>query len=203
VNPATPGPWRLDTLDGCELAIGGYPLFRYDARGGGAVGEAQACAGGDGLELMFPLEGITIPPLDGRTTTVLGLPLPPGLSISIVPQALTGQLQTTSGELQLWFRAAFRFRIRVGRLWQLAPPDLSVEAQLSSGGCRSLRHQRQGEARNGHGNTTVAGVATVPPCGAPWLDRFLGLPDEALAVLRCRLTAAQEPAETPVEQPCR
>jgi len=29
------------------------------------------------------------------------------------------------------------------------------------------------------------GVASVPPCGDPWLDRLLGLPDEALAMLRC------------------
>ncbi|MFM7434703.1 MAG: hypothetical protein ACKO1Q_01690, partial [Vulcanococcus sp.] len=75
----------------------------------------------------------------------------------------------------------------------LAPPDLAVDALLSSAGCRSRRHQRQGQPRDGHGYTTLAGVATVPPCGAAWLDRFLGLPDEALAVLHCRLTAAPQP----------
>jgi hypothetical protein len=30
----------------------------------------------------------------------------------------------------------------------------------------------------------------VEPTGEAWLDRFLGLPDEALAVLRCRLEQA-------------
>jgi hypothetical protein len=35
----------------------------------------------------------------------------------------------------------------------------------------------------------------VPPSGDAWLDRFLGLPDEALAVLRCRITnVAEQPA---------
>jgi len=34
----------------------------------------------------------------------------------------------------------------------------------------------------------LVGVATVDPSGDPWLDRFLGLPDEALALLRCQLT---------------
>lgn len=165
-EPGDPRPVAAGHPGGLRAGHRRLPAVSLRRPGWGRRGEAQACAGGDGLELVFPPEGITIP-LDGRTTTVLGLPLPPGLSISIVPQALTGQLQTTSGELQLWFRAAFRFRIRVGRLWQLAPPDLSVEAQLSSGGCRSLRHQRQGEARNGHGNTTVAGVATVPPAAPP------------------------------------
>jgi hypothetical protein len=33
----------------------------------------------------------------------------------------------------------------------------------------------------------LVGVAVVEPTGEAWLDRFLGLPDEALAVLRCRL----------------
>jgi hypothetical protein len=32
----------------------------------------------------------------------------------------------------------------------------------------------------------LVGAARVEPCGAAWLDRFLGLPDEALAVLECR-----------------
>ena len=30
------------------------------------------------------------------------------------------------------------------------------------------------------------GVAQVLPSGEGWVDRFLGLPDEALALLRCR-----------------
>ena len=32
----------------------------------------------------------------------------------------------------------------------------------------------------------LVGVAQVPPSGEGWVDRFLGLPDEALALLRCR-----------------
>lgn len=193
MSPAAAPRWQLDTLGACELAIAGYPLFRYDARGGGALAQAQASVSADAVELAFPVEAISIPPLDGRTTTVLGLPLPAGLSISIVPQQLTGQLNIRTGEVMLRLRAAFRFRVRLGRLELLAPPDLAVDALLSSAGCRSRRHQRQGQPRDGRGYTTVAGVATVPPCGAPWLDRFLGLPDEALAVLHCRLTAAPQP----------
>jgi hypothetical protein len=37
------------------------------------------------------------------------------------------------------------------------------------------------------GRGVLVGVAVVEPTGEGWLDRFLGLPDEALAVLRCRL----------------
>ena len=39
--------------------------------------------------------------------------------------------------------------------------------------------------RDGRG--VLVGTATVEPTGEAWLDRFLGLPDEALAMLRCRL----------------
>ena len=37
----------------------------------------------------------------------------------------------------------------------------------------------------------LVGVAQVKPCGEGWLDRFLGLPDEALAVLECQLTLTE------------
>jgi len=37
----------------------------------------------------------------------------------------------------------------------------------------------------------LVGLATVPATGEGWLDRFLQLPDEALAVLRCRLQAPE------------
>jgi len=33
----------------------------------------------------------------------------------------------------------------------------------------------------------LVGIATVEPTGEGWVDRFLGLPDEALAVLPCQL----------------
>ena len=39
---------------------------------------------------------------------------------------------------------------------------------------------------DGTGLAQLVGVATIAPSGDPWLDRFLGLPDEALALLRCR-----------------
>ena len=94
---------QLTTLDGCGLAIGSYPRFRYDASGGQSV-------------------------------------------------RLEGSLNASSGAVHLHFRARFFFR--VGRLYRA--PALLV------------------------------GVAQVLPNGEGWVDRFLGLPDEALALLRCR-----------------
>jgi hypothetical protein len=40
---------------------------------------------------------------------------------------------------------------------------------------------------DGEGRGVLVGLAAVPATGAGWLDRFLLLPDEALALLRCRL----------------
>jgi len=175
---------ELATLAGCGLAIGPYPRFVYDASGGGGWA-APAVPDGDGVQpLVFDPAALCIPALNSRTTSLLGLPLPPGLEIAIAPEYLAGTLAPESGELELQFRARFRFRI--GRFYRA--PDLLIDTTLSTGALRSRRHRAQGHGLNASGEALMVGVATVAPSGDPWLDRFLGLPDEALALLRCRLT---------------
>jgi hypothetical protein len=44
-----------------------------------------------------------------------------------------------------------------------------------------------GQPLGDDGGALLVGVAMVPPSGEPWLDHFLGLPDEALAMLRCTM----------------
>ena len=196
MSPSSNSRWHLETLEGCQLAIAGYPLFHYDARTGGGPAEALEPAGSGedpGLQLQFDREQLQIPPLNRRTTRLLGVPLPPGLSIAILPKALGGEVNRQTGVVQLRFEAAFRFRVQWAGGCLLAPPDLTVVTTLSSQGCTSQRHQRRGEALGRDGFCTLVGVAEVPRCGAPWLDRFLGLPDEALAVLRCRLSPIPAP----------
>ena len=186
-----PSDWRLETLAGCRLAIGGYPTFLYDARGGEAHGQAQPI--GDGaLALVFTPEQVRIPALERSSTRLLGLPLPPGLRIEILAERLAGRIDPVSGAVRLEFEARFRFRLQLSQRPVLTPPDLIVRAELTSGVCRSARHDVQGRRRHDNGETTLVGVARVPPSGATWLDRFLGLPDEALAVLHCRLGPAAQ-----------
>jgi hypothetical protein len=175
---------ELATLAGCGLAIGSYPRFRYDASGGGGLA-APAVPDGEGVQrLVFDPVALHIPALNSRTTRVLGLPLPPGFEIAIAPVALAGTLTSASGELELQFKARFRFRI--GRFYRA--PDLLIDTTLSTGSLQSRRHRAQGHGLKASGEALLVGVATVAPSGDPWLDRFLGLPDEALALLRCRLT---------------
>ena len=175
----------LTTEAGCGLAIGLYPRFRYDARGGGGSGQLEAPDGEGWRPLAFSPEDLTIPPLTWRTTRVLGLPLPPGLSISITPHRLEGRWQEDSGAVELEFLARFVFA--VAGLYRA--PDLIVRTRLGTAETRGQRHSSVGVPLERDGRGVLVGTATVEPTGDAWLDRFLGLPDEALAVLRCRLVA--------------
>jgi hypothetical protein len=176
---------RLITLAGCGLVIGGYPRFRYNALGGQALGEV-AQAGQDLKRVQFPANTIRIPDLNWRTTRFLGLPLPPGLKIGIQPEQLAGQIQTSTGQVELQFRSRFRFCMGASAGLQLSAPDLGVETRLTTEAISSQRHNVQGQRLDQNNRGVLVGTARIEPCGAAWLDRFLGLPDEALAVLECR-----------------
>jgi len=182
-----PASWRLDTLPGCGLVIGRYPRFRYNAAGGMAQASAVPGAGGT-LQLSFPAEHTRIPALCSHTTRFLGLPLPPGLRISIEPDRLEGVLDPASGAVELAFEARFGFELRVAGAVRYRAPDLIVNTTLTTGAIQSRRHRCEGRVLSGNEPALLVGAARVEPCGEAWLDRFLGLPDEALAVLAFRLS---------------
>lgn len=181
------GTWQLRTGAGCQLVIGRFPPFAYDAsRGGGPV--VHAPTNGQGLvPLKVPGDGLTIPPLDGQTARLFGLPLPPGISVQIEPDLLEGCLNPSSGELQLSFRSRFRFTLGAAKAPLYQASDLVVETALTSGRVQGQRHRGQGQALNGEGRGRLVGVATIAPCQDSWLNVFLGLPDEALAVMDVHL----------------
>ncbi|MEI6031248.1 MAG: hypothetical protein WCQ20_08810 [Synechococcaceae cyanobacterium ELA739] len=101
----------LTTEAGCGLAIGCYPRFCFEARSGGGTGQLEPPDGEGWWPMAFVSEGLTIPPLTWRTTRVLGLPLPPGLSISVSPQRLEGRWLQESGAVELEFLARFVFAV--------------------------------------------------------------------------------------------
>lgn len=70
-----------------ELAVSVYPRFTYDAQGGGGVGSAEDIGNGM-IRVKFDPAQFVIPPLDFRSTKLLGLPIPPPLQISIKMQKL-------------------------------------------------------------------------------------------------------------------
>jgi hypothetical protein len=130
---------------------------------------------------------LNIPALSWRSTRVLGLPLPPGLSITIEPEQLEGQWHPSSGEVQLEFRSRFCFSLA----GCYRAPDLIVHTRLHSETAQGQRHQAQGERIGTDGKALLVGIAQVPRTGDSWFDQFLGLPDEALALLRCRLILSE------------
>jgi hypothetical protein len=172
----------LATEAGCALAIGAYPRFRYDGRGGGGLAVAGASLADGWQSLVFDSATLSIPPLSARTTRFLGLPLAPGLRIVIQPRELRGRWHPPSGAVELLFLAHFQLQV-VGRT---VAPDLVVATQLATGAVGGRRHRAQGTPLDGEGRGVLVGIATVAPTGTGWLDRFLGLPDEALAELRCQ-----------------
>ena len=54
---------QLTTLEGCGLAIGRYPRFRYDGRGGGGLGRLGPESADGPRSLTFDPVGLPIPPL--------------------------------------------------------------------------------------------------------------------------------------------
>jgi hypothetical protein len=186
---------RLTTLENCGLAIGRYPHFRYDARGGGGIALAppgERPAAGP-WPVHFDPARLRIPDLSWRTTRILGVPIPPGVRIAIEPLELEGQLDPTSGAVELRFRA--RFHCSLAGLYH--PPALQVNTLLSTGAVSGERHRGQGSPLGADGLAVLVGVAQVPASGDAVLDAFLGLPDDALAVLRCHIALPPAPLPKP------
>ena len=186
-------PLQLHTLSACRLAIGRYPAFLYNGRGGGGPGQTTESRDGGASILRFPAETLSIPPLNSTSTRFLGLPLPPGLSIAIAAEDLSGRWSPERGAIALNFRARFRFRANLAGRAFYAPPDLQIACTLTSGSVQGVRHSASGQPLAADGRARLVGVARVEPCGDALLDRFLGLPDEALAVLECRIDTRSAP----------
>lgn len=176
------GNVMLSTLQDCSLAVSIYPTFSYDAAGGGGIGRIVS-KDGDIATVEFDASSLNIPAIDYKSTKVLGIPIPPPLCIRILPKALKGTVNMKTGEANLDFDASFQFD--AGNLYHAAP--LSVVTTLSTEGSSGKLLQGPGARLNGEGKARLAGVASVPKTGDLFLDGFLLLPSEALAVLSAEL----------------
>ena len=173
----------LKSLNGCTLAIGSSPYFKYDARGGGGNASLILADTGTLQKLRFDPSSFAIPPLTWRNTRFLALPIPPGLSIKMHMDKLEGTIDEVKKQILLEFEARFVFSV-----WPLLNfPELRVNTVLTTASIRSELHHVEGKTINKDGRVTLVGVATIPPTGNKFLDLFLGLPNEALAILRCEI----------------
>tara|TARA_X000000368_G_C22795092_1_gene607668 strand:- start:181 stop:711 length:531 start_codon:yes stop_codon:yes gene_type:complete len=174
---------ELKSLGGCQLKIGSYPPFSYNAYGGGGKGKLIQSNNKNIICFSFSSQTFSIPPLTAQTTKFLSLPLPPGFKIDMSMDRLEGTLNKSSGELLLKFESKFIFSI--GAIIKF--PNLSVKTILTTGEVKGKLHTSQGHVLQKNGKTKLVGICTIPPTGNKILDTFLSLPNEALAVLQCEI----------------
>ena len=174
---------QLKSLEGCRLEIGSYPPFYYNACGGGGKGTLLSSQKNNILYLRFSSKTFSIPPLTSQTTKFLSLPLPPGLKIKMSMDQLEGTINKKSGEVLLKFESKFLFSI--GAMLQF--PELIVNTLLTTGKVKGNLQEGEGQALQKNGKTKLVGISTIPKTGNKILDTFLGLPNEALAELRCQI----------------
>ncbi len=174
---------RLKSLEGCRLKIGRYPPFTYNAYGGGGEATLLPSQKDNILKICFSSQTFSIPPLNSKTTKFLSLPLPPGFKIEMSMDHLEGTIDKDSGEVLLKFESRFLFSI--GPILKF--PELIVKTLLKTGKIKSKLHEREGLVLQENGRTNLVGVSLVPITGNKILDTFLGLPNEALAELKCEI----------------
>ncbi len=174
----------LDSLEGCKLAIGSYPHFVYDARGGGGKTSLVKVKNKNHLFLIFNPDTFSIPSLNWRTTRFLSIPMPLGLEIKMLLEKLEGTIALDTGEICLDFESEFLFTI-----WPIFVfPKLTVKTFLKSSRVVSKLFDAEGKCWGKDGKATLVGIAVIPKTGHKLLDLFLSLPNEALAKLECRIT---------------
>ncbi|CAM6115321.1 unnamed protein product [Calypogeia fissa] len=177
------GRVELRTLKGCGLGVARYPDFVYNAEGGGGTGKAKQLADGR-IYVHFDAEGLYIPAVCFDTTTILGLPLPPGLKIEVVPKTLEGYVEKSTGKVELNFLANFNFT--VGNLYR-APP-LVVDTKLTTESAQGEFRGGQGQRLDSYGNVKLVAVARLAPVNDRFLSTFLTLPTDCLAELSANLS---------------
>ncbi|CAI0404122.1 unnamed protein product [Linum tenue] len=173
------------TLEACKLGISRYPDFDYNAKGG--TGTGIGTKDGDHISVSFDLQNLYIPPLTSETTRILGLPLPPGLKIDIVPESFQGRIAPDSGKVELEFVANFWFS--AGSFYR-APP-LLVKTVLTSEESRGSIRNGVGERLDKVGKCRLVGVASVDPIDDVFMNTFLSLPTECLAILNAVISISE------------
>ena len=174
---------QLKSLKGCRLKIGSYPTFTYNASGGGGKGTLLPSKKKNIIYLSFSSKTFSIPPLTSKTTKFLSFPLPPGFKIEMSMDTLHGSINSNSGEISLQFESKFIFSI--GSIIKF--PNLLIRTCLETGKVKSQLYEEEGMTLQKNGKAKLVGISMVPATGNRILDKFLNLPNEALAIMNCEI----------------
>tara|TARA_Y100001968_G_C19110174_1_gene596814 strand:+ start:95 stop:397 length:303 start_codon:yes stop_codon:yes gene_type:complete len=96
---------------------------------------------------------------------------------------LQGTIDKDSGEVFLKFESKFIFSI--GSILKF--PQLTIKTLLKTGKVKGKLQRSEGLAIQKNGITKLVGIALIQKTGNRFLDTFLGLPNEALAELKCEI----------------
>ena len=174
---------ELRSLKGCRLQIGKFPPFTYNAYGGGGKATLHKNTKNNLLHISFSPKTFSIPSLTSKTTRFLFLPLPPGFKIEMSMDKLEGTIDQNSGEVLLKFESKFLFSI--GAIQKF--PYLIVNTLLKTGKVIGKLHEKEGIILQSNGTVKLVGISMIPKTGNKILDTFLGLPNEAIAELKCKI----------------
>ena len=174
---------RLKSTKGCRLAIGSYPYFDYDGTNGGGTVSFTETKDKDTEYVKFCTKTFLIPSLTWKTTKFLSLPIPPGIKIEMIMDKLEGTINQKSGEILLEFEA--RFVLSIFSIYKF--PNLLVNSLLNTGIAKTKLHKAVGLTLQEDGRTRLVGISTIPKTNNRFLDSFLSLPNQALAVLNCQI----------------
>ena len=100
---------------------------------------------------------------------------------------LDGTINPTTGQVDLTFDAQFQFT--AGAIYRASP--LHVATTLTTEDSSGPIRRGHGTRLNADGKARLVGVARVPKTGDGFLDGFLMLPTDALAVLSAELKFLQ------------
>ena len=164
---------RLISLDGCKLKIGSYPEFSYNASGGGGEASIVFDEKRNITLIKFNPDTFQIPDLDNKSTRFLGLPLPLGIKVQMVMKKLEGSLNNENGHIKLNYESRFFLKI-----WpKFIFPPLIIKTVLQSNKSNTLENKIE----------TLESLAIVEPTSNFFLNSFLSLPNNAKAILKCKL----------------
>ena len=174
---------KIKSSRGCRLKIGSYPYFAYDASGGGGEALLLETKEINTKYVKFSPNTFKIPPLTGKTTKFLTIPLPPGIKISMSMDKLEGTINQKSGEIQLNFEA--RFTLEIFSIYKF--PNLIVKSLLNTGTVKTKKYKYQGLKIQKDGKAKIVGVAKILKTNNYLLNKILFLPTDAIAELQCEI----------------
>ncbi len=163
------------------MAIGKYPHFKYNANGGGGEAILLEKKVNNTKYIEFCPNTFQIPSLNWKTTKFLNLPLPPGINIKITMDKLAGTINTDSGEINLDFEARFTLQI----FSKIEFPNLKIISCLTTNKVKTKHFSSEGQTMQPNGEARIVGISNIKKTNDYILDKFLGLPTEALAELQC------------------